>query len=219
MYIQRQTIGWKGRENGYRISLTKLSNKTGYNRSNIQDELKKLERARILTCVEKPTFTSTAKWKINDKPDTWETGVLVNRRTVGDKRTVSKDTTSTVPLNTTTTVPLQANPIKKEEKKHLKKEDTADADPRFQPLKEFFQEEFERTRGVKLDTNGSDYSALKALLKRQPELELGYLKDSARMFLESKKDFYQQQGKPLLYWASNINGFVPRKFDIEPLWS
>ncbi len=62
---------------------------------------------------------------------------------------------------------------------------------------------------MKLDSNGSDYSTLKAVLKRQPDFGLEYLKDSARMFLESKKDFHREQGHPLRYWAGNINGFVP----------
>ena len=77
---------------------------------------------------------------------------------------------------------------------------------------------FERTRGVKLDSNGSDYSTLKQLLKRQPDMKLEYLKDSARMFLESKKDFYRQQGNPLRFWAGNINGFVPGRSNEGNSW-
>jgi len=62
---------------------------------------------------------------------------------------------------------------------------------------------------VKLDTNGSDYSALKALLKRQPDLKLDYLKDSASIFIGSTDKFHQGQGHPLRFWANNVNGFIP----------
>ena len=88
-------------------------------------------------------------------------------------------------------------------------EESHTADPRFKPLVDFFHEEFKKSRGVKLGTDASDYASAKALLKDRTDLGLKYLKDSALMFLESKKDFHKQQGNPLRYWATSVNGFVP----------
>jgi len=213
MYIQRKTVAWgeEKEKQGECISLTEFSRETGYNRTNIWSELKKLTAAKIIICtqVSKRAFNNPATWTLNHKTDDWKPEVLVNSRTVSDKQTVGKDTTTTVSEKATPTVSELANRIKKEEKKDLKKQEPATADPRFQPLKDFFHQEFERQRGVKLDTNGSDYSKLKDLLKRQPDLELEYLKDSARMFLTSDDDFHRGQGHPLRYWATSINAFVP----------
>ena len=223
LFIQRKTFGWgeeKGKS-GECISLTEFSRETGYHRTNIHSELKNLKAAKIIICAQasKRALNTPATWKLNDKPDTWKLGVLVNRLTVSDKKTVSEDTTPTVSEKANTPVSLEANPsLKKEEKKHLKKEEPATADSRFQPLVNFFHETFEETRGVKLGSNGSDYSTLKAALKSRPDLELQYLKDSARMFLESKKDFYREQGNPLRYWASHINGFVPGRSNGSGEW-
>ena len=210
IFIQRNTVGWKGRENGYPISLTKLSNETGYYRSNIGDELKRLEKAKILICVEGATFNRTGKWKINDKTADWETvGVYVNRRTVREKKTVSDKATRTVREKAYTPVRLEANTLKERTKETRKKEDPAKADSRFQPLVDFFQEEYKKDRGVGLDARGWAYADVKDLLKRQPDWSLEYLKDNANRYIKSKDKWHRGQGNPLQWWANNTNAFSP----------
>ena len=218
LFVQRKTVGWD-KEDGEQISLTEFEKATQYNRSNISDELKKLEKARILTRVKKANFTDSAKWKLNDKPKTWKLGVLVNRGTVGDKKTVGKDTTSTVPPSTTSTVPLLANHQEKDLEKDLEKGKSAGADPRFKPLIDFFHEDFKKYRGVVLDTDTSDYAAVKNLLKRQPEWDLKYLTDSVREFFRSTDKFHIGQGRPLRYWANNVNSFIPGKVPGYDPWA
>ncbi len=86
---------------------------------------------------------------------------------------------------------------------------SASADPRFQPLKKFFHQQYEEIRGPSLDTTGSDYKALSELLKRQPKLSLEDLQQAAVRYLRSDKPFHVDQGHPLRYWANNINPFLP----------
>jgi len=86
---------------------------------------------------------------------------------------------------------------------------SASADPRFQPLKEFFHEQYEEIRGTSLDTNVSDYKALSDLLKRQPKLSLEDLQRSGVSYLKNDEPFYVNQAHPLRYWANNINPFLP----------
>ncbi len=96
------------------------------------------------------------------------------------------------------------------DKSRRKKSARTCADDRFQPIVGFFFEHFTRTRGVKLDTDAGDFGALRRLLKRRPEDSVDYLISSARLFLESRNNFHLSQGRPLRYWASNINGFIPK---------
>jgi len=124
LYIQRKTFGWgeeKGKS-GECISLTEFSQATNFHRVNIWNELKRLKAAKIITCPKGANFTKSATWKLNDKPDTWELGVLVNRLTVSDKKTVSEDTTPTVSEKANTPVSLEANHQKKEDQKETHKE-------------------------------------------------------------------------------------------------
>jgi len=214
MYIQRKTVAWgeEKEKQGECISLTEFSRETGYNRTNIWSELKKLTAAKIIICtqVSKRAFNNPATWTLNHKTDDWKPEVLVNSRTVSDKQTVGKDTTTTVSEKATPTVSELANRIKKEEKIHLKKErESAVADPRFQPLKVFFYEKYLKDRGVALDASGSAYAALKDLLKRQPDWSLEYLKGNASRYIRSKDQWHRGQGNPLRFWASNTNAFIP----------
>ncbi len=94
--------------------------------------------------------------------------------------------------------------LTKENKRAAKK-----ADPRFQPLKEFFHQKYEEIRGTKLVTDGSDYAGLRNLLKQNPEFSLEDLQQAAVRYLRSDKPFHVDQGHPLRYWANNINPFLP----------
>lgn len=135
MFIQRRTFGWgeeKGKS-GECISLTEFSQATNFHRVNIWNELKNLKAAKIITCPKGAIGTRPATWKFNDKPNTWELGVLANRLTVSDKSSVSEFTKSGVSEKANTPVSLKANSSLKKEERKRKKGDTATADPRFKP--------------------------------------------------------------------------------------
>ena len=93
--------------------------------------------------------------------------------------------------------------LTKENKRAAKK-----ADPRFQPLKKFFHEQYEEIRGTKLVTDVSDYAGLRKLLKENPEFSLEDLQQAAVIYLKDDYSFHVKQGHPLRFWANNINPFL-----------
>ena len=138
------------------------------------------------------------EWSPNKDWETWELGTQMTP--VSDlTRDISGKSLGTEVATTKET-------LTKENKSAAKK-----ADPRFQPLKKFFHEQYEEIRGTKLDTNVSDYKALSDLLKRQPEFSLEYLQQSAAIYLKSDKPFHVDQGHPLRFWATNITPFLPKR--------
>lgn len=87
------------------------------------------------------------------------------------------------------------------------------ADPRFQPLIDFFFKKFEQLRGHKFVAHDADFKELKRLLQRtraDPQFELESMKAAMLRFLSSADPFHLKQGKPLCYWAGNINAFMAR---------
>ncbi len=145
------------------------------------------------------------EWSLNKDWETWELGTQM---TPVSKMT--KDIPGKSPLSKVATT---KETLTKENKRAAKK-----ADPRFQPLKKFFHEQYEKIRGTKLDTNVSDYKALSDLLKRQPELSLEYLQQSALIYLKDDYSFHVKQGHPLRFWANNINPFLKgRKHWVDDL--
>ena len=136
------------------------------------------------------------EWSFNKDWESWELGT---RMTPVSKMTKDIPGKSPLPKVATTKETLT-----KENKRAAQK-----ADLRFQPLKEFFHQQYEEIRGTSLDTNASDYKALSDLLKRQPKLSLGVLQQSAVRYLKNDDPFNVNQGHPLRFWASNINPFLP----------
>ncbi len=85
------------------------------------------------------------------------------------------------------------------------------ADPRFKPLVDHFFAEFQRVRGQPLVTQPADFEGLKLLLARtagQAAFDLPPLKAAITRFIESKDAFFLKIGKPMAYWAANINAFM-----------
>jgi len=111
--IQRRTIGWNKPEGAY-ISLSLFANLTGRHWTSIQRERKRLIDMCIVVQVRKPTFGSPAKWKLNDKPETW---VLANTLTGSKNESVSQSSNESVSENAYQPVSKSANHIKKELKK------------------------------------------------------------------------------------------------------
>ncbi len=136
------------------------------------------------------------EWSFNKNWESWELGTQM---TPVSKMT--RDISGKSPLSKVATT---KETLTKENKRAAKK-----ADPRFQPLKKFFHEQYEEIRGTRLDTNVSDYKALSDLLKRQSKLSLEDLQQAAVRYLRSDKPFHVDQGRPLRYWANNINPFLP----------
>ncbi len=202
MAIIRMTWGWGKKED--RISLTQFQKLTGRHRNLIARELTALQKRNIIKQTRKPTIDRAAKWKFNKNWDTWVSPPRVTGITAeGDTSQGDRGITAEGARGITAEVNLQET--KRERNK------SAGADPRFQPLKKFFHEQYGEIRGTKLDTNISDYKALKDLLKRQPKLTLEYLQQSALIYLKDDYSFHVQQGHPLRFWASNINPFLPRR--------
>ncbi len=202
MAIIRKTWGWGKTED--RISLTQFQKLTGRHRNLIARELTALQKRNIIKQTRKPTIDRAAKWKCNKNWEVWVSPPRVTGITAeGDTSQGDRGVTAEGARGITAEVNLQ----KKEEKK--KKRAAKKAEPRFQPLKEFFHQKYEEIRGTELDTNGSDYKALKDLLKRKPKLSLEYLQQSAVIYLKSNKPFHVDQGHPLRFWANNINPFLP----------
>ena len=192
--VIRKTWGWHKKEDT--LSLNQIAEMIGLSRRTVIRASGGLLEKRILDRVERINRPST--WRINKDYELW----VVSKVAPIDKSGTSdrNDTRSSDKSGT-----LQ----KKEEKKTKRKKKAAssDADPRFQLLKDFFFQEYERIRGVKLDTDGSDYAALSQLLKRN-KAALEDLKRAVTRFLESNDPFLAKQGHPLRYWAGNINPFL-----------
>ncbi len=201
MAVIRRTWGWHKKQDY--ISLKLFQKLTGRHRNLIARELASLQKRNIIQQTRKPTLDQGAKWKINKNWETWGSPPRVTGITAeGDTSQGDRGVTAEGARGITAEVNLQ----KKEEKK--KKRAAKKAEPRFQPLKEFFHQKYEEIRGTELDTNGSDYKALSDLLKRQPELSLEYLQQSAVIYLKDDYSFHVKQGHPLRFWASNINPFL-----------
>ena len=136
------------------------------------------------------------EWSFNKNWESWELGTQmtplpkmtrdISCKSLGTKVATTKET------------------LTKESKRPAKK-----TDPRFEPLKKFFHQQYEEIRGARLDTDGSDYKALSNLLKRQPKSLLEDLQGAAVRYLKNDKPFYVDQGHPLRFWANNINPFLP----------
>ncbi len=136
------------------------------------------------------------EWSFNKDWESWELGTQMTP--------LSKMTRDISGKSLGTQVATTKETLTKENKRAAQK-----ADLRFQPLKEFFHQQYEEIRGTSLDTNASDYKALSDLLKRQPKLSLGVLQQSAVRYLKNDDPFNVNQGHPLRFWASNINPFLP----------
>jgi len=200
MAIIRKTWGWGKTED--RISLTQFQNLTGRHRNLIARELTALQERNIIKQTRKPTVDRAAKWKCNKNWEVWVSPPRVTGITAeGDTSQGDRGITPEGARGITAEVNLQET--KRERNK------SAGADPRFQPLKKFFHEQYEEIRGTKLVTDGSDYEGLRRLLKQTPEFSLEDLQQAALRYLRSDKPFHVDQGRPLRYWANNINPFLP----------
>ena len=200
MAVIRKSWGWKKKQD--RISLKQFQNLTGRHRNLIARELAFLQKRNIIQQTRKPTVDRAAKWKFNKDWETWQSPPRVTGVTAeGDTLQGDRGVTAEGAKGVTAEVNLQK--IKRERNK------SASADPRFQPLKKFFHQQYEEIRGTSLDTNASDYKALSDLLKRQPKLSLGDLQRAGVRYLKNDEPFYVNQAHPLRYWASNINPFLP----------
>jgi hypothetical protein len=106
---------------------------------------------------------------------------------------------------------FRTDPETDTEKNQRKREPAAPADARRRPFSEFFHAEFQRLRGVRLQTDASDWKSLDTLLKKTVDdqaFSLEALKEMAGRFFTSDEDFHVQQGHPLRFFCSNINAFV-----------
>jgi len=205
MVVIRRTCGYhKGQAE---ISLRNFQEVTRRERSNISRELKRLVARGILVKGGPATFTQRAKWGVNLNVEEWR-GVAEST-TVGEKTTVVEKTTEPLSNSTTPTVVDLATPIKKRDKeKKEKSSGSAKSDPCFQPLKVFVLEKYREVRGASLAADGSDYKSLSSMLKTLPDVPLEALMGAFVCFLESTNSFHQDQGKPLRWWANNINPFL-----------
>jgi len=204
MAVIRKTWGFNKKQDY--ISLKQFHGLTGRHRNQIARELSALQDRNILQQTQKPTLRRAAKWKFNKD---WEAWVSPSRVT---PRSSSATYEVTQPIGVTLEgdeSPPKLTYKRKKNKRRNKNAAPSVADPRFQPLKKFFHEQYEGIRGTNLDTNVSDYKALSDLLKRQPELSLEYLQQSALIYLKDDYAFHVKQGHPLRFWASNINPFLP----------
>ncbi len=192
MMVLRKTWGWNKKRD--QISLNQFSTSTNLPPRTISRALSSLERSKILVPHRSPG--KMTEWSFNKDWESWELGTQM---TPVSKMT--KDISGKSPLSKVATT---KETLTKENKRAAKK-----ADPRFQPLKEFFHQKYEEIRGPKLDTNGSDYKALSDLLKRQPKLSLEDLQRAGVRYLKNNEPFYVNQPHPLRYWANNINPFLP----------
>ncbi len=199
MAIIRRTWGWEKTEDY--ISLTQFQKLTGRHRNLIARELTALQKRNIIKQTRKPTIDRAAKWKCNKNWEVWVspprvTGITAERDTSQGDRGITAEGARGI------TAEVNLQETKRERNK------SAGADPRFQPLKKFFHEQYEEIRGTKLVTDGSDYAGLRKLLKQNPEFSLEDLQQAAVRYLRSDKPFHVDQGHPLRYWANNINPFL-----------
>jgi len=200
MAVIRKTWGWGKKQD--HISLRQFQRLTGRHRNLIARELTALQKRNLIQQTRKPTIDRAAKWRFNKNWETWGSPPRVTGVTAeGDTSQGDRGVTAEGARGVTAEVNLQET--KRERNK------SAGADPRFQPLKKFFHEQYEEIRGTRLDTNVSDYKALSDLLKRQPKLSLECLQQSAVIYLKSDDPFNVKQPHPLRYWAHNINPFLP----------
>lgn len=83
------------------------------------------------------------------------------------------------------------------------------ADPRHQALVDYFSEIFKGVRGYAFIATPADYKELDRMLKRVGDrFTLEDLMAAVKRFLHSEDKFYLKMGKPLAYWAGNINAFL-----------
>lgn len=100
----------------------------------------------------------------------------------------------------------------------LPKEDRMGADNRFKELVDGLFEIYEKETKKKLNPifGGDDAAMIKRLLKNLPEESVARFIESFRVFLTSPDKFHATQigAKPVRYWATRINEFLPEK-DID----
>jgi hypothetical protein len=97
------------------------------------------------------------------------------------------------------------------QKSEQKTKRSAGADPRYQPLLDFFFKNFKKERGHKFLPQEADFQGLKKLLKitsNQPEFDRESLQTAMQRFLASQDPFHLKQGKALAYFCGNINAFL-----------
>lgn len=100
---------------------------------------------------------------------------------------------------------------KKEKGKSRRERNRGAADDRYQALIDWFFSQYQEIRGKRLVAVAADYAAVKKLLEKtrgQGEFSLEALKRSMNNFLLSADPFYLKMGKPLAFWAGNINAFL-----------
>ena len=97
----------------------------------------------------------------------------------------------------------------------LPKEDRMGADNRFKELVDGIFEVYEKEVGKKLNPifGGDDAAMIKRLLKNLPEESVSRFIESFKIFLTSPDRFHATQvgAKPVRYWATRINEFLPEK--------
>ena len=208
MVVIRKTWGWHKKQDY--IPHSQFEKLTGRHRNSITRELSVLQNRNILKQTQRPTPSQTAKWKFNKDWESWESPPKVTPYKVpvtaeGDTSEGAKGVTADATLQ--------------KKGKRNKYTASSDADPRFNPLKEFFHTYYKKVRGTKLVTDGSDFKALSELLKKVPDIPLKRLEAAAISYLNSSDDFDQKQGHPLRYWANNINPWLAgpkqRKDDLQ----
>jgi len=211
LYVWRQTYGYHKKKDS--ISISQFQQKTGLSRQGVINALQGLRTRNVLQVVGKKQGVN--EWQFNKYSRTW---VHQEKQAGGEPRasqpecTSKEECTSQEELTSTSQVELTKTSqveCTHKRKKERKKKKTAGADPRFQPLKKFFHEQYEEIRGTKLVTDVSDYAGLRKLLKQNPEFSLEDLQQAAVRYLRSDKPFHVDQGHPLRYWANNINPFLP----------
>ena len=97
----------------------------------------------------------------------------------------------------------------------LPKEDRMGADNRFKEVVDGLFDVYEKETKKKLNPifGGDDAAMIKRLLKNLPEETVDRLVESFRIFLTSPDRFHGTQigTKPVRYWATRINEFLPEK--------
>jgi len=199
--IVRKTWGWHKKEDT--ISFSQIAEITGLPRRTVIRAANHLLAMKVL--LKRSIAGKPSVWKVNKDYEQWE---VVSKVALVSKVASVKSGIGTSDKNGLGVVSKVA-PTKETLKRKRKKAASSDADPRFQPLKKFFHEQYEEIRGTKLDTNVSDYKALSDLLKRQPKLSLEDLQRAGVRYLKNDEPFYVNQAHPLRYWANNINPFLP----------
>ena len=185
------------------ISVSDFAKNTGHPRRSIVRELKRLRSRNVLVEHDKGGRNhNPSRWRVNMQFDEW---LVPNRSPVptGDEMVTTSGDGSV-----TTTGVKSVIPLKKKERKKNRRASRKPPDPRFHPLKVFFFEEYQASRQAPLVADGSDFRALADLLKRLPDVPIKVLKDAVARYLASRHPYHLNQGKPLRFWAYNVNPFL-----------